>query len=169
LYIQWWSIIKNSAEDVSEERAIDAFVHVLRQSDFIKEMGRTKPITMSELMDVANRFADGEDTHNNKRAISPEDDIPHRSYIQRRMSRNYDNHNQIDAGFKGKSKKEEEHQNIGYCSKDEFGSSKQFRARNYDSSPEEILNGPCQMHYAYLYGNKVSNHIMRDCRTFLRL
>jgi hypothetical protein len=24
-YIQWWSVIKNSAEDVSDERAIDAF------------------------------------------------------------------------------------------------------------------------------------------------
>jgi hypothetical protein len=26
MYIQWWSIIKNSAEHVSDERAIGAFV-----------------------------------------------------------------------------------------------------------------------------------------------
>jgi hypothetical protein len=30
-YIQRWSIMKNSAEDVSDERAIDAFVNGLRR------------------------------------------------------------------------------------------------------------------------------------------
>jgi hypothetical protein len=37
-------------------------------------MGRTKPRTISELMDVANNLADGEDACHNKREISPEDD-----------------------------------------------------------------------------------------------
>jgi hypothetical protein len=37
-------------------------------------MGRIKPKTVSELMDVANRFADGEDACNNKWMRSPEDD-----------------------------------------------------------------------------------------------
>jgi hypothetical protein len=37
-------------------------------------MGRIKPKTVSDLMDVANRFADGEDACNNKRTRSPEDD-----------------------------------------------------------------------------------------------
>jgi hypothetical protein len=30
-------------------------------------MGRTKPRIVSELMDVANKFADGEDAYHNKR------------------------------------------------------------------------------------------------------
>jgi hypothetical protein len=64
-YIQHWSIIKNSVEDVSDEREIDAFVLGLRHPDFIKEMGRTKPRIVLELMDVANRFADGEDVYHN--------------------------------------------------------------------------------------------------------
>jgi hypothetical protein len=89
-YIQCWSIIKNSEEDVSEERAIDAFVLRLRRSDFVEEMDRTKLRTVSELMDVANRFAHGEDTYHNKRATSPEDDRPHRYRSQRRSSHNYD-------------------------------------------------------------------------------
>jgi hypothetical protein len=38
-YVQCWSIIKNSAEDVSDERAIDAFTQGLRQGDFVEEMG----------------------------------------------------------------------------------------------------------------------------------
>jgi hypothetical protein len=66
-YIQRWSIIKNSAEDVSDERAVDAFSAGLRRSDLVEELGRTKPKTISELMEVANRFTDGEDAYNNKR------------------------------------------------------------------------------------------------------
>jgi hypothetical protein len=58
-YIQRWSIIKNSAEDISDGQAIDAFILGLRRSDFIEEMGRTKPKIVSELMDVANKLADG--------------------------------------------------------------------------------------------------------------
>jgi hypothetical protein len=41
-YIQRWSVIKNSAEDVSDERAIDAFLAGLRCSDLVEEVGRTK-------------------------------------------------------------------------------------------------------------------------------
>jgi hypothetical protein len=66
-YIQRWSIIKNSTIDVSDERAIDAFTLGLRRGDLVKEMGRIKPRTVSELMDIANRFTGGEDTCNNKR------------------------------------------------------------------------------------------------------
>jgi hypothetical protein len=60
-YIQRWSIIKNLAVEVSDERAIDTFIVGLPQGDRVEEMGRIKPTTVSDLMDVANRFADGED------------------------------------------------------------------------------------------------------------
>jgi hypothetical protein len=79
------SVIKNSAEDVSGERAIDAFLASLRHSDLIEEIRRTKPRTVSELMEVANRFADGEDAYNNKRGRSLEVD---RASRQRRRYRN---------------------------------------------------------------------------------
>jgi hypothetical protein len=65
-YIQTWSIIKNSAVEVSDERAIDAFMLGLRRGDLVEEMGRIKPKTVSDLMDIANRFADSEDACNNK-------------------------------------------------------------------------------------------------------
>jgi hypothetical protein len=87
-YIQRWSIIKNSAEDVSNERALDAFSAGLRRSDLVEELGRTRPRTVSELMEIANRFADREDAYNNKRVRSPEVD---RASRQRRRSRNEDN------------------------------------------------------------------------------
>jgi hypothetical protein len=98
-YIQRWSIIKNSAEDVSDERAVDAFSAGLRPSDLVEELGRTKPRTVSELMEIANRFADGEDAYNNKRAHSPEVDKAGR---QRRRYHNEDSRtrqNQIAAGY----------------------------------------------------------------------
>jgi hypothetical protein len=88
-YIQRWSVITNSAEDVSDERAIDAFSAGLRRSDLIEEIGRIKPRTVSELMEIANRFADGEDAYNNKGGRSPE---VNKTSRQRRRYRNGDNH-----------------------------------------------------------------------------
>jgi hypothetical protein len=37
-------------------------------------MGWIKPKTVTELMDIANRFADGEDAYHNKRTRSHEGD-----------------------------------------------------------------------------------------------
>jgi hypothetical protein len=88
-YIQRWSVIKNSAEDVSDERAIDTFSVGIHRSDLVEEVGRIKPRTVSELMEVANRFADEEDAYNNKRGRSPEVDKTSR---QRQRYRNGDNH-----------------------------------------------------------------------------
>jgi hypothetical protein len=59
-----------------------------------------------------------------------------------------------------------EHINSGYRRKEESGGD---RSRNFDPSPEDILNGPCRIHYTYLDGKRVSNHLMRDCRTFVKL
>jgi hypothetical protein len=163
-YIQRWSIIKNSMEDVSDERAVDAFLAGLCHSDLVEELGRTRPRTVSELMEVANKFVDGEDAYNNKRACSLEVD---RASRQRRRSRNEDNRirrNQIAAGYE---RRDEE----GYESREfQDGSSRGKEKPKYsDPSAEDMLHGPCRIHYAYLDGKRVSNHQMKDCRTFLRL
>jgi hypothetical protein len=82
-------------------------------------MGRIKPKIVSDLMDVANRFTDGEDACNNKRTRSPEDDRGNRYGGQRRRSRNYDNygsHNQVAAGYKDNSYQSNECKNSGYRS-----------------------------------------------------
>jgi hypothetical protein len=73
-YIQRWSVIKNSTEDISDERAIDAFSSGLCRTDLVAEIRRARPKTVLELMKTANRFADGEDAYNNKRGRSPEVD-----------------------------------------------------------------------------------------------
>jgi hypothetical protein len=43
------------------------------------------------------------------------------------------------------------------------------RSRYFDLSAEDILNGLCRIHYTYLDDKRVSNHLMRDYRTFVKL
>jgi hypothetical protein len=163
-YIQRWSLIKNSAEDVSDERAIDSFSSGLRRADLVEEIGRTRPRTVSELMETTNRFADGEDAYNNKRGRSPEVDKTSR---QRQRYRNGDYHgrrNQITAGYDGRN--EESYENMECPTRD---SRVKEKPRYSGPSAEDMLYDPCRIHYAYLDGKKVSNHQMKDCRTFLRL
>jgi hypothetical protein len=130
----------------------------------VEEVGRIKPRTVSKLMEVANRFADGKDTYNNKRGHSPEVDKIGR---QRRRYRNGDNHrrrNQIAAGYDRRN--EEGYENKEFQTRDSRGTEK---PKYSGPSAEDMLYGPCRIHYAYLDGKRVSNHQMKDCRTFLRL
>jgi hypothetical protein len=176
-YIQRWSIIKNSVVKVSDERAIDAFTLGLRRGDLVKEMGRIKPKIVSDLMDIANRFADGKDACNNKRTRSLEDDRGNRYDGQRRRSRNYDNygsHSQVAAGYKDNNYQGDERRNSGYriYGIEDYGSSKRFQSREpreYNPSPDDMLNGPCHIHSAFVDGRSVSRHAMKDCKTFLKL
>jgi hypothetical protein len=130
----------------------------------VEELGRTRPKTVSELIEIASRFADGEDTYNNKRARSLEVD---RASRQRRRSRNEDGHvrcNQVAAGYERgeeEGNKSREYQDKSSC--------RRGKPKYSDLSAEDMLHGPCRLHYAYLDGKRVSNHLMRDCRTFLRL
>jgi hypothetical protein len=173
-YIQRWSLIKNSAVEVSDERAIDAFIIGLRPRDLVEEMGRIKPKTVSDLMDVANKFADGEDACNYKRMRSPEDDRRNRYGSQRRRSRNYDNygsHSQVAAGYKDNNYQGSDRRSSGYRSygKEDYKKFPTRESREYNQSPEDMLNGPCHIHSAFVDGKRVSRHAMKDCTTFLKL
>jgi hypothetical protein len=158
---------KNSAEDVSNERAVDAFASGLRRSDLVEELGRTKPKTVSELMDIANKFAHGEDAYHSKRARSPKYDESSRQSNKRRRSHNEDGHtrrNQVAAGYEKRD--EEGDKNEEYHKKDTH---RRERLKYSDPSAVDILHRPCRIHYAYLDGKRVSNHLMTDCKMFLRL
>jgi hypothetical protein len=173
-YIERWSIIKKLAVEVSDERAIDAFIVGLRRGDLVEEMGRIKPKTVSYLMDIANRFADGEDVCNNKWTRSPEDDRENIYGGQRRRSRNYDNygsHSQVAAGYKDNSYQGNDRKSSGYRSygKEDYKKFQPRESREYNPSPEDMLNGPCHIHSAFVDGKRVSRHAMKDCTTFLKL
>jgi hypothetical protein len=160
-YIQRWSVIKNSVEDISDKRAIDAFLAALHRSNLVEEIGRTRPTTVAELMEEANRFADEEDAYNNKRGRSPEVDRTSRQRRRHRIRDNQGSRNQVAVGYK--AKEEEGYENRKFQAK---GVEKQ---RYSGPSAKDMLYGPYRIHYAYLDGKRVSNHQMKDCRTFLRL
>jgi hypothetical protein len=160
---------KKSEENVSDERAVDSFAFGLRRSDLIEELVRIKPRTVSELMEIANRFADGEDAYHNKRTRSPEHDRSSRQHNQRRRSRNKDGctpRNQVASGYKRRDGEGDERENEEYHKKDNF---RRDRSKYLDPSAEDILHGLCHIHYVYLDRKRVSNHLMRDCRTFVKL
>jgi hypothetical protein len=130
----------------------------------VEELGRTRPKIVSELMEISSRFADGEGAYNNKRACSPEVD---RTSRQRRKSRNKDSRtrrNQVATGYKRRN--EEGNGSREYQVKN---SREREKPKYSGPSAEDMLHGPYRIHYAYLYGKRVSNHQMKDCRTFLRL
>jgi hypothetical protein len=130
----------------------------------VEKIGRTRPRTVSELMEVANRFADGEDAYNNKRGRSPEVD---RASRLRRRYRNGDSHarrHQVAAGYERRD--DEGYENKEFQARGNHGVEK---SKYSGPSAEDMLYRPCRIHYAYLDGKRVSNHQMKDCRTFLRL
>jgi hypothetical protein len=49
-------------ENISPERATDAFRDGLFRRDFKEELGRCKPRTIDHLMSLANEWANGEDS-----------------------------------------------------------------------------------------------------------
>jgi hypothetical protein len=61
-YISRWISLRNTAENISSERAIDAFRDGLIQRDFKEELGHCKPKTVNHLMSLANKWADGENS-----------------------------------------------------------------------------------------------------------
>jgi hypothetical protein len=140
-------------------------------------MGRIKPKIVLDLMDIANRFADGEDACNNKQTRSPEDYRGNRYSGQRRRSRNFDNygsHSQVATGSKDNNYQGDDRRNLGYCSygREDCGNSKRFQSREpreYNPSPDDMLNGSCHIHSAFVDGKRVSRHAMKDCKTFLKL
>jgi hypothetical protein len=181
-YIQRWSIIKNSAEHVYDERAIDAFIAGIRKRDLIEELGRSNPRTVAELMETANRWADGEDTVHNKRQRSPEEDRNRNNNQHRRCFRNfveYDDPGQVLADFLGNNggnhrddyhrRNEQRSDHIDAPSSSRQNNRPMF-PRPYNVSPEKLLNGPCQMHfYVDSDGRRKLGHLQKDCRTFQAL
>jgi hypothetical protein len=93
-YLQRWSTIKNSAENISDERAINAFNNGLHWTDFVEELGRAWPRTIGVLMDLENKWANGEDAASNKRASSPEENRARRGNDRMRPTQNYDDYDQ---------------------------------------------------------------------------
>ena len=90
-YISRWTNVHNTAEGVSEERAIDAFIAGVTREDLKEELGCIGPSTTTHLMEIANKWAKGEDSvcrdHTRPREDDYEDDTRHQDDPDRRRDR----------------------------------------------------------------------------------
>jgi hypothetical protein len=93
--------------------------------DIVEELGRTKPRTVSELMEIAKWFADREDSYHSKRARLPE-------YVRSSRQRNQRHRSHNGEG--------DEQKNDEYHKKDNYIWD---RPKYSDPSAKNILHGPC--------------------------
>jgi hypothetical protein len=74
MYIWCFTKLLNAAEDVSVDRAIDAFSDGIRRESYIEELGQKKPKTITKQMEIANSWADEEDHVRKPRPRSDDED-----------------------------------------------------------------------------------------------
>ena len=95
-YIGRFTKLLNAAEDVSIDKAIDAFSDGIRREAYIKELGRKKPKTITKLMEIANSLADGEDHVRKPLPRSDDEDDDHKHDSSHR--RGYEDTKIVAAG-----------------------------------------------------------------------
>ena len=137
---------------ISDERAIDAFTNGLRRRDLVEELGRANPKTVTELMDIANKWANGEDAVQTKWPRSPEEERHRNNNPHRRCCRSfneYDGPSQVSVGFRSDNNSRDDYRiggGYGSDNRDAPGTSKPNNRprppRDFNMTPEQLLNGP---------------------------
>jgi hypothetical protein len=79
----------------------------------------------------------------------------------------YDGLSQVSAGFRNNNGNNQRNE---YRRSSDEPYNRHRHPRPYNVSPEDLLNGPCQMHfYVDADGRRQSGHLQKDCRTFQAL
>jgi hypothetical protein len=154
-------------ENISPERAIDAFRDDLIRCDFKEEIGRCKTKTVDHLMNLANEWADGEDSiavprsrhRSAKRDVDAKDQFHTRS--RKKGHRNcYDDADTTDMVAAGYINEDRDDNRGGpHRGNNYYGSSSRSAGRNSrpkmewlrqrdqpQLSAEEMLDGGCTRH-----------------------
>ncbi|KAK1665874.1 hypothetical protein QYE76_054033 [Lolium multiflorum] len=158
-YIGRFTKLLNAAEDVSVDRAIDAFSDGVRRKSYIEELGRKKPKTITKLMEIANSWADGEDNVQRPRQRSDveDDDQPkhdsgsRRDRNKRRKNRNYDDNNLVAAGYSNRhddryDERRDDRQDGNRNNSGNRGNYKPRQQRAPELPYAEQINAPCYLH-----------------------
>jgi hypothetical protein len=161
-YISRWISLRNTTENISPERAIDAFRDGLFRRDFKEELGRCKPRTVDHLMSLANEWADGEDSiaAPRSRRRSAEHDVDAKDQFhsgsrkkgRRNRYDNTENTDMIAAGYIYEDR--EDNRDLprqgnnyhGSSSRSVSKPSKEWRRRQPQMSAEEMLDSGCPRH-----------------------
>ncbi|KAK1649456.1 hypothetical protein QYE76_067261 [Lolium multiflorum] len=167
-YVGRFTKLLNAAEDVSVDRAIDAFSDGIRRETCIEELGRKKPKTITKLMEIANSWADGEDNVQRPRQRSDDEDD--------------DQPKNDSGGRRDRRKKRKDRSTTTTTWRDDRqdgNRSNSGNRSNYKPRPQrtpelpfaEQINAPCYLH-AYIDSKdnkKKSSHLLRDCRQFIEM
>ena len=92
-------MIKRATEDVSDERAIDAFRGSVRRRELKEELGRKQPKTIDHLMDIVNQWADGEDALQMGARSDDEDNYRRGDRRGKRKTRYHDEVDLVATGY----------------------------------------------------------------------
>ena len=139
---------------ISEERAIDAFRDGVKRPDFKEKLGRVKPKTLDQLMEIANSWADGEDCIQRAQLDEEDDYGRRRERCSKRRSRVYedrDGPDMVAAGYADR-RNDNSRNSGGYRSgnfRDDRRPTQSWQRRDRDNGPPayEKLSGPCTIHF----------------------
>jgi hypothetical protein len=189
-YISRWLSLRNTSENISPERAIDAFRDSLIRRDFREELGRCKPKTIDHLTSLANEWANGEDSIAVPRScrrsadhdVDPKDQFHSSSWKKGRRNRyeDADTADMVAAGYVNNDRDDNHdgpRQGNNYYGSSSRSVGRDSRPRTEwrrccDAPPlsaEEMLNGRCTRHtYIDKDGRRKPVHFLIECREFLR-
>ncbi|KAK1698062.1 hypothetical protein QYE76_014759 [Lolium multiflorum] len=183
-YIGRFTKLLNAAEDVSIDRAVDAFSDGIRRETYIEDLGRKKPKTITKLMEIANSWADGEDNVRRPRPCSDDedDDQPRhdlggrRDRRKKRKDRGYDDSNMVAAGYSDRrddryDDRRDDRRDNNRRNSGNRGNYKPRPPRTPELPFAEQINAPCYLH-VYIDpkdDKKKSSHLLRDCRQFIEM
>jgi hypothetical protein len=187
-YISRWLSLRNTSENISPERAIDAFRDGLIRRDFREELGRCKPKTIDHLMSLANEWANGEDSitvprsrrRSADRDVDPKNQIHSSSRKKGRQNR-YKDADMVAAGYINNDQNDNHdrpRQGNNYYGRSSRSAGCESRPRTEwhrrreapPLSAEEMLNGGCTRHtYIDKDGRRKPAHLLIECREFLQL
>jgi len=152
----------------------------VRRCELKEELRRAKPKTIKQLMEIANRWADGEDSVRTDRDYVLDNKEPEAQYDSgRRSSRNSDRRKRHKSrGHDGSEQAEfvaaqfpsgREGGSHGTGSRDRKPNREWVPKKNRDEglqvlSPMQQLNAPCTFHqYKDENGILTSSHLLKDC------
>ena len=60
-FIQRWTILHHTVENVSEHQAVCAFKEGIEYRELVLKFGQTGDMTLTRMMEIATRYANGEE------------------------------------------------------------------------------------------------------------
>jgi hypothetical protein len=180
-YIRRYSETRLSIPNISNEEAISAFIKGLRyHDDFRNKLLRKRPTTVHDLLQVAKKWADAEDTdlqlkedtgrlpcsdHAARRSDDRRDDRWRDEHRDDRRSddpnRRYDNRDRRDNGRNRRSGRRDDFRRRDRGQRDDntVNNVRSGGKRNYDDAYAKTLQGPCPAHPR-------ASHTMGQCNGF---